>query len=206
MNVILNDSKREYYKTPIERLFQLCPETMARKIPEANVQQAHVYLNARAASYDHTRMLSVGCFEDTAFEALSKEGRDIVGIDPQVNMGLQDFFHMNYGVNEYGIIISTSVIEHVEDDELFIDQICKLLARGGVAFLTCDFRDDYKPGDPKPGEDFRLYTEYDLVERLNNVLEKNDCKMIGERDYSGPPDFWYGVYNYSFATYTFQKK
>lgn len=206
MNVILNDTWREKLHTVVDHLVKVCPEMMSRKIFEANVQQAFTYAKTKDLSTVFSRILSVGSFEDTAYETLKKEGYDIVGIDPVVNMGLAEFFRQNHLSNHYDIIFSTSVIEHVEDDERFIDEICKLLKPEGYGIITCDFRDDWKNGEPKPGENTRLYTEYDLVERLNNILKANDCEMIGERNYSGIPDFCYGVYKYSFATYTFQKK
>ena len=83
--------------------------------------------------------------------------------------------------------------------------LCKLLKNGGYGVLTCDFNDNYKNGDGKPGEDFRLYTKKDLLKRLNSVLNNNDCKIIGDVDYDSLPDFQYGIYKYSFATYNFIK-
>lgn len=205
MNTLLDDSWRKSLEIEIGILTEASPEMMARKYNRANVQQGFIYCKVKELSSEHSRILSVGSFEDTAYETLHKEGYDIVGIDPVVNMGLSEFFRQNHGVNFYDIIFSTSVIEHVEDDENFLDQICKLLKPEGYGILTCDFRDDWKEGGPKPGEDVRLYTKYDLVERLRSVLEKNNCDLVGEIDYSGKPDFTYGVFEYSFASYVFKK-
>lgn len=206
MNTLLNDEWRQKLEIEIGILTEACPEMMARKFSRANCQQAFVYSKVKEWTTEHSRILSVGSFEDTAYETLHKEGYDIIGIDPVVNVGLAEFFRQNNQINYFDIIFSTSVIEHVHDDEKFIDQICRLLNPGGYGVLTCDFRDDWKPGDPKPEEDARLYTEHDLVERLSRVLDLNNCEMIGDRDYSGEPDFWYGIYNYSFASFCFQKK
>lgn len=205
MNTLLDDTWRQSLEIEIGILTEACPEMMSRKFQRANVQQAWVYSKVKELTKEYDRILSVGSFEDTAYETLHKEGFDIIGIDPVVNMGLSEFFRQNNGINYYDIIFSTSVIEHVEDDEKFIYQICKLLKPGGYGILTCDFRDDYKEGDPRPGEDQRLYTEYDLVERLNNVLKSNDCQMFGDIDYSGEPDFCYSNVWYSFASFNFQK-
>src|SRR6185503_6174263 len=114
----------------------------------------------------------------------------VIGVDPVMNMSLDTFFKLTK--DKFDIIFSTSVIEHVKDDELFIEQICKLLKPEGYAILTCDFRDDYKEGDPKPVEDERLYTKHDLTVRLNNIAKQDGCEMIGEINYDGEPDFCYG--------------
>ena len=66
----------------------------------------------------------------------------------------------------FDIIISTSVIEHVEDDEQFINEMAYLLRVGGSGILTCDFKDNYKKGDDIPDADYRFYTKKDLNERL----------------------------------------
>lgn len=42
MNTILNDSQREAHKSYIDELHSLCPNTIQRKIPRANIQQAFV--------------------------------------------------------------------------------------------------------------------------------------------------------------------
>ena len=65
----------------------------------------------------------------------------------------------NVKKQSFDIIISTSVIEHVEDDEKFIEDIAYLLKKGGYAILTCDFNDYYKKGDDIPDGDYRFYTK-----------------------------------------------
>jgi SAM-dependent methyltransferase len=203
MNTILTDKQRDAHKDVITELFKLCPATMSRKIARANVQQAFVLDMVRKLSTTSSKLLSVGAYEDTASESLIKLGYQVKEIDPAINMDLNTFFHSTQ--EKYDTILSTSVIEHVEDDGLFIDQICQLLKPGGHAVITCDFRDDYKPGNPKPHEDYRLYTKHDLLIRFKNILDKNGCVLQGAPDYDYAPDFQYQVYWYSFATYVFKK-
>lgn len=203
MNILLNDTQRSKYDPVIKSLFDLCPETMSRKIEKANVQQAFVFSMVMDYVKPDSKILSVGCYEDTAYEALQKLSIPAIGIDPFLNTSLSTFYKLTH--DKFDIIFSTSVIEHVQDDEEFIAQICDLLKPSGLAILTCDFRNDFIKGDPKPSEDCRLYTEYDLVVRLNRILNGNGCKIFGEINYSGEPDFWYGMFHYSFASYTFIK-
>jgi SAM-dependent methyltransferase len=203
MNIILNDAQREKYQPVIEELFALCPETMQRKIPRANVQQAFVLDTVRRLSTPSSKLLCVGSYEDTACEALIKLGYNVVAIDPAINMSLDTFFQQ--ADSKFDAVFSTSVIEHVKDDEIFLDQICKLTKSNGYGVLTCDFRDDYNGNKNKPGEDVRLYTKNDLLVRLKKILTNNHCSLHGTIDYDYPPDFHYGIYIYSFATYVFRK-
>lgn len=204
MNIILTDEKRKEYEGVVKELFALCPQTMSRKIARANVQQAFVLDMVRKLSTKNSKILAVGSYEDTASESLVKLGYQIKEIDPNINMDLNKFF--NSTQEKYDVILSTSVIEHVENDEQFIDQICKLLVAGGYAVITCDFRNDYMPGQPKPTEDYRLYTKNDLLVRFKTILDSNNCVLEGTPDYDHPPDFQYQVYTYSFATYVFKKQ
>lgn len=204
MNIILDDTQRETHREIIYEISVLCPETISRKIPRANIQQAFVLNKVRHFSTKDSEILCVGSYEDTACESLIRLGYNVIGIDPTLNASLEEYFKSTD--KKFDVIFSTSVIEHVENDELFIDHICKLLKPNGYGVLTCDFNNSYKSGDGKPSEDFRLYTKNDLLVRLNKILNDNGCEMFGTIDYDGVPDFVYGIYTYSFASYVFKKK
>jgi hypothetical protein len=208
-NRILDNRARVQYRPVIEKLFELQPEMMQRKIVEANVQQAFVMDTVQKFASRHAapKILCVGSYEDTAAAGLKSLGYEIEEIDPVLNWDLDTFFHQPSTVKgSYDIIFSTSVLEHVRDDELFMSQIAELLAPGGTAVLTCDYNDQYEPGDAIPTEDFRLYTQKDLKGRILPLLK--DCSLVDEPQWDCPtPDFTYkGVYRYTFATLVFQKK
>ena len=77
---------------------------------------------------------------------------EIEDIDPMINYFLQEFYTKpSTDKNSYDIIFSTSVIEHDPDDESFIKCVEGLLAPDGIAVITCDYKDGWKPGDPKTG-------------------------------------------------------
>lgn len=207
-NRILDNTARRQYADVIKLLCQLCPDEMSRKIPEANIQQAFVFETVRNLSrrFGQPRILSVGCYEDTAFLALQKLGINAEGIDPILNYDLTTFISKP-GVreNKYDIIFSTSVIEHVQDDEKFVNEIAGMLNPGGFAVLTCDYKQDYKPGDRIPRVDFRFYTKADLSGRL--LQNMKDCVPFGETNWDCPkPDFWFERINYTFASFTVQKQ
>lgn len=207
-NRILDNAARIQYKSVIDDLFKLEPDMMSRKILEANVQQAFVIDTVQkfASRFTSPKILCVGSYEDTAAAGLKGLDYRIEEIDPVLNCDLHAYFHKPSTVKgSYDIIFSTSVLEHVQDDELFMTQIAELLAPGGTAILTCDYNDQYKPGDPIPREDVRLYTQNDFIRRLLPLLK--GCSLVDEPQWVCPnPDFTYaGRYRYTFATLVFQK-
>jgi hypothetical protein len=96
------------------------------------------------------------------------------------------------------------VIEHVENDELFVKQISELLAPGGIGIITCDFHDQWKPEHGIFPSSYRFYTQQSLKERLLPSL--TNCKLIDPPDWiCDNPDFEFGGRTYTFATFVFQK-
>jgi hypothetical protein len=205
-NRILNDLTRMMYSPVIEQMYDITPKMMKRKIPEANVQQAFVMNTVYTTSerIANPKILCVGSFEDTACECLKAIGFKVDEVDPAINYDLDTFMERSTTFcSSYDIIFSTSVIEHVYDDVLFIVEIAMLLKPGGLAIMTCDFNNRYKPGDKLPTTDIRFYTE----ESLNNLMKYiPDCSLVDEPIWGiGEPDFIYEGINYSFATLVFRK-
>ena len=208
LNRILDNKARELYRPAIDKLTELVPKTMRRKIPAANVQQAFVFDTAYRylPQYQNPKLLCVGSYEDTASMSLIKMGYKVEEIDPMINYSLQEYFTKPTTVkNSYDIIFSTSVIEHDPDDESFVRCIHDLLAPGGMAVITCDYKDGWKPGEPKPEVDARFYTQHDLRSRLLPLM--NNCHLVDEPQWDCPnPDFNYlGKYQYAFATFVVKK-
>jgi 2-polyprenyl-3-methyl-5-hydroxy-6-metoxy-1,4-benzoquinol methylase len=216
-NKILDNQQRVFYKNTINELYKMCPVTIKNKVIEANVQQAFVLDTVRSFSTKNDKLLCVGAYEDTAAEVLKKTGYNIIEIDPLdsiwkpancehiIKTNLNDFYEKNKDHLKFKVIFSTSVIEHVENDELFIYQICNLLETGGYGVLTCDFNNSYKKGDQKPSVDYRLYTELDFTQRLYNIIINNKCEILKPCDWSSSPDFNNGEAIYSFASFVFKK-
>lgn len=208
LNRILNNRARELYAPAIAKLTELVPKTMSRKIAEANVQQAFVFdtVYRYLSNYPNPKLLCVGSYEDTASMSLIKMGHKVEEIDPMNNYFLQEYFiKPTTAKNSYDIIFSTSVIEHDPDDESFISCIAGLLAPGGVAVITCDYKDGWKPGESIPECDSRFYTKQDLRNRLLPLM--SDCRLVDEPQWDCPnPDFIYlEKYQYTFATFVVKK-
>lgn len=205
-NRILDNLARQQYKSAIDKLFELVPDQLSMKIYEANIQQAFVMDTVQKFAKKDSKILCVGSFEDTAAGALKKSGFVMDEIDPAINYDLDTFCQLPTTLKgSYDIIFSTSVIEHVPDDELFLKQIAGLLAPDGIGVLTCDFKDDYIKGDPLPETNLRFYTEKDLKNRIVPLLE--DCQLVDETCWQNAKhDFFYaGYFNYAFASLVFRK-
>lgn len=207
-NRVLDNQARAQYKPVIDQLQLLAPEIMTSKIPAANVQQAYIFDAVRhfVSSLQPPRMLCVGSYDDSASTSLKKLGYAIDEVDPEVNgMDLNMFFNLpSTRKGSYDIIFSTSVLEHVEDDELFMSQTAELLKPGGVGLLTCDYNDRHTPEDPVIQGDYRFYTQKDLITRILPVLK--NCSLVDVPHWESPnPDFIFLGYRYTFATLAFRK-
>lgn len=207
LNRILDNDARELYRPTIEQMFRHLPELMARKIPEANVQQAFVLdtVYRFASNTVDSNILSVGSFEDSAAAFLKLTGLNIDEVDPVLNYDLGTFMNRPTTVNgSYDVIFATSVIEHVEDDESFMRDISLLLKPGGRIVLTCDYLDSYKPGDPIFDVNYRFYTQTDLAERL--LKSAAGCRLADQPQWDCEnPDFFHAGFNYTFATLVLEK-
>ncbi|MEQ1676100.1 MAG: hypothetical protein ABL876_05350 [Chitinophagaceae bacterium] len=209
LNRILDDDARLLYKPAEEKLFELVPETMKKKISRANVQQAFVFdtVYRYLADYNQLKLLCVGSYEDTASMSLQRMGYVVEDIDPMLNYYLQEYYTKpSTAKASYSIIFSTSVIEHDPDDESFIKCVGGLLAPGGIAVITCDYKDGWKPGDLKPDVDARFYTKADLEQRLLSCIP--DCELVDlpQWECSNPDFILAGTYQYTFATFVIRKK
>lgn len=203
-NSILSDEARRFYSNAIFHLAICEPDLLAKKIPRANVQQAFIFdaVIGLVQGIKKPKILCVGCYEDTAYLGLLQAGFSVVGIDPLLNVCLEDYAAGTDKV--FDIVFSTSVIEHVKNDENFVHLIAKLCKPGGTIVLTCDYRSDYLPGNALPIEDERLYTEKDLSVRLLNSVAEGS--LSSQPNWAGSiNDFNYGGCDYCFATWVVKK-
>ncbi len=209
LNRILNDEARNLYKPAIDLLFKAVPKTMSKKIDRANVQQAFVFdtvYNFLKEKKD-SKLLCVGSYEDTASMTLIKMGYQIEEIDPMLNYFLQDYCTKpDTEKGTYDIIFSTSVIEHDPNDKTFLESIEFLLAPGGVAVITCDYKDGWVLGELKPDVDERFYTKKDMEERMLSYIPGCELVDVGDWDCLNPDFVLVEKYRYTFATFVFRKK
>jgi SAM-dependent methyltransferase len=207
-NKILDDRSRAAYHEALGELTKFTPEMIARKIERANIQQAFGLDAAKRflATCPNARILAAGSFEDTAVATLRAQGYRIDEIDPNVNdMTLLEYYlSPKARLGSYDLVVSISVLEHVADDEQFVRIIGEFLRPGGLAVLTVDFADAWRPGKRKPEVDHRLYTTRDICERLMPAI--GDCVLVDPPCWSeGVEDFEYEGSQYGFAGFVFRK-
>jgi hypothetical protein len=204
-NRILDDQARIEYEQIIQEMRRLAPEIIQKKIHRANVQQAFVFDSVKHFAHKNSLMLCVGGYHDTACYSLEKLGASIVNIDPELNYDLKTFKALpTTQKGSFDLIFSTSVVEHVEDDEQFFSDIEELLKPGGVGILTCDFKNSYCKGDPLFPGNYRFYTVSDLKERILPLLK--ECTLVDLPTWeSGTHDFKYEGQEYAFGTLVFRK-
>ena len=206
-NKILDDRSRAAYSSALADLRALAPDMLTRKIERANIQQAFALDAARrlADRFVEPRILAVGSYEDTAVASLRTLGYRIDEADPQVNgLDLGAFYCASDTGVAYDLILCTSVLEHVLDDEAFVRMAGELLSLGGIAVFTVDFSNQYPRTGVRPAADYRLYTSKDLRHRLAAMLP--DCMLLDTPDWdNGSDDFEYEGCRYDFATWAFRK-
>lgn len=211
VNRILTDRDRAAYQVEVDLMNKYCPEMMGRKIQDAVVQQAFVL---HTVVYDFApdfmkkqgrtpKVLSAGSYEDTAGETLKHLAFEVVDIDPALNTDLHTYATQTE--DRFDVVISTSVLEHVENDQEFLADAAHLLLPGGLGVFTMDFMDEWT-GGATPTTSRRFYTHSDLGTRLRNVLLNNGCDLVDEPDYTEKDRFSWENFNYSFATFVFRKK
>ena len=207
-NTILDQGARRLYAPAIATLFALAPGTMTRKYPEANVQQGFMLAAVLKLCRDfpRTKILCVGSYEDTALKSLLKIGIRAAGIDPNVDGLDLDKFLSLYPDQKgtFDIVFSTSVLEHVQNDEAFVSGVASLIAPGGYGVFTCDFRKAWKSGESVPQANYRFYRADDLNHRLLNAMR--GCQLLDTPNWEEfEPDFEYEGCWYNFATFTVSK-
>ena len=189
-NTLLDDEARQHYSPAVKTLWRVVPDVMRRKIERANVQQGYMLaaVEQLAGGLWDRQMLCVGSFEDTACYSLQALGYRIEAIDPSLNVDLAAYRREHpERLGTYDLVFSTSVIEHVAEDEAFVADMVAFLAPGGYAVLTCDYNDSWTPDQPKPSTDVRIYTRHDM-ERL--VTAMGDVELLDEPDWEDHvPDF-----------------
>lgn len=194
------------YAKEFDIMSRYAPEMVSRKIFSSLHQSAQMLYFILYNIRHDDKLLSAGSFEDVPTEVLLKQGFDVVGVDPVLNTDLHTY-KLRHPEEKFDIIFSTSVIEHVEDDEQFIEDICDMLKPGGLCFITCDFKPGYVTGDPLPATCVRLYTKERLM-KLTRLLVSRGCELTEDPSWDVTPeelDFeWDGV-RYCFMGMSFRK-
>jgi SAM-dependent methyltransferase len=204
-NRVLSNRDRQRLRPVIEDLTALCPDIMSRKFPQAVFQNAFIFEQARRLAKTGDRIILIGGYEDPIGPSLQQLGFDVTITDPFIDGRSSDDVLVDSirDSKVYDLVISCSVIEHVEQDFDFVKAIYELLAPGGTALLTTDYRDGWNPSIRKPSSDVRLYTS-ERLRMLAAILPPeafaNACDWQPV-----PPYFHCDDSDYGFCSLTFRR-
>ncbi len=102
-------------------------------------------------------------FTNDILESVKKDRSNITDIV------IQDMTKSSLADASYDAVVSVEVIEHVEEDDLFVKNISKVIKKGGWAYFTTPNGDFIKNEGPNKNPDHkRHYTR----EQLHNLLSK----------------------------------
>ena len=112
------------------------------------------------------RLLDLGCGEKPFASIYNKIANESVGLEVETTLHNQsqvDFFYdgenLPFGKEEFDIVFSTEVMEHVKNPEKYLDEIYRVLTPNGIAVITVPF---FVPLHEKP-HDYYRYTEFGLI-------------------------------------------
>jgi len=188
-NRILLPVNKGEFSSIIDDMYKTLPDMMKRKIPESEIQAAFAidYITNR---YHSGELLCVGSYEDVTYEYLKAKGVSVVGIDPQINVDLHTYRKSTD--KKFDMVFSVSVIEHVENDEEFIEDISNLLCKNGTGILTTDFLENWFPSEQQALKIPNL-SKSTTKERLYWVKKLNESKKE-RKPFSPKPKEDYRLY------------
>lgn len=126
-------------------------EITSEHIPSDNPIHQRLYkAYVIAQDYIHGDVLEIGCGEGRGVELLIRKAKSFTAIDKiseaieklQQRFPQATFIHGNlppltgFTDNAYDVVVSFQVIEHVEDDDLFLKEIHRILKPEGTALIT----------------------------------------------------------------------
>ena len=142
-----------------------------------------------ARDYAEGDVLEVGCGEGRGIDLLMQKARSLTAVDKikpvidslQKKYPQGKFMSMNIpplsGLNDdtYDVVFSFQVIEHIEDDSLFLKEIHRVLKPGGTALLTTPNRRLSLTRNPWH---IREYLPEELEELAKNIFAHVELKGI----------------------------
>ncbi|AWW31611.1 SAM-dependent methyltransferase [Echinicola strongylocentroti] len=138
-------------------------------------------------------LLEIGCGEGRGVEVLSDLVRSYHGLDKigEVIDKLQQEFPQakfeqavipplaTVPSDHYDTVVSFQVIEHIQDDRLFLEEIYRVLKPGGKAIISTPNIRHTLSRNPWH---IREYTGTELIQLCERVFDKVDAKGIGGND------------------------
>tara|TARA_B100000959_G_C14991983_1_gene628386 strand:+ start:4470 stop:5243 length:774 start_codon:yes stop_codon:yes gene_type:complete len=165
-------------------------EITSDKIPSDNPLH-HRLLSAYvfAEKYIRGDVLELGCGEGRGIDNILKKSKTYTAVD-KINEAIvslsekytnEKFFSTSFppltsiNDNSFDTLVSFQVIEHIQDDDLFISEIYRVLRPGGIALLTTP---NIKMTLTRNPWHIREYTSSELVDLASKHFDKIDIKGV----------------------------
>jgi len=146
-----------------------------------------------AKDYVHGNLLEIGCGEGRGFKELISLCSSYTAIEKiaslieslKKNYPSINFIHANIpplaGIknNQFDIVISFQVIEHIKNDKLFLEEIYRVLNPGGKALLTTP---NFKKTLTRNPWHIKEYSADQLRDLANSIFDRVEVKGITGND------------------------
>jgi len=108
-----------------------------------------------------------------------------------------DITKIDTEVEKFDLILCYHVLEHIEDDSAAMNELFRVLKKGGIALIQTPFKEgeiyeDFSIKTPEErlkhfgqNDHVRIYSAEGLQKRLENAGFYVDIKTFGKEDYSG---------------------
>lgn len=211
INKVYTDADRELWE-PTDELIrtQLAPAMYSRKIHRSTVQSAALLaqflyeIANKGQTRQDVKVFGAGSYEDIVVASIKATGYNVIDADPMINGLTVEQYHERHPTDEFDYVVSTSVLEHVPNDENFVRICARMLKEGGTCLMSMDFKEDWD-GGRTPATSLRFYKKHDLEVRLRQIIESEGCELVGECDWSDSDTFYYDGFIYGFAGFVFKK-
>lgn len=138
-------------------------------------------------------LLEVGCGEGRGVEELLPLATSYIGLDKigeviqklKVKFPGVDFRQavippfIDFGENSFDTIVSFQVIEHIQNDKLFLQEIYRMLKPGGKAIISTPNNAHTLSRNPWHE---REYKPQELIDLVTGIFDKVEAKGIGGND------------------------
>lgn len=153
------------------------PEVMRGELVEAE----HLARYRWAANFCRgKRVLDAGCGIGYGAELLARAGAaEVTAVDiaeeivevagstasAEVTFGVEDVRSLSYARGSFDVVVCFEVIEHVDEQDVVLDELARVLTADGLLLISSPNRDRYVPGNPHHRHEY-------LPEELNAALEQ----------------------------------
>jgi ubiquinone/menaquinone biosynthesis C-methylase UbiE len=121
--------------------------TNENSVSDNPIYQRHLFAYQNAVQYIKGDVLEVGCGEGYGSKLLAPHAKKYTAIDKfkatnEHNLQGIEFIQMNvpylkpFADNAFDAVISFQVIEHIQRDDVFVQEICRVLKPGGLFVCT----------------------------------------------------------------------